>query len=126
MRDTREPWEIFFESWAERTQHVRRVTPIAGAGRVRSPAFGALDTARSRTEIYARDVLRWPRLEARLVAGFMALALIEWTRLDGEDRAALRAHLLAAQERGRTEAARGSSAAERLEATLSTQLQLAY
>lgn len=126
MPETREPWEVFFESWAERTPHVRRAFPVAGSGRVRSPAFLALDTARSRAEIYSRDVLRWPRLDARLAVGYMVLALIEWTRLDGEDRATLRGRLRDAQERGRAEAAQGLPAAERLEATLTTQLQLSF
>lgn len=118
----REPWEVFFESWAEQTRHVPRVSPIPPGERVRSPAFGALDTARRRAEVYARDVLRWPRMEARLAAGHLALSLLEWTRTDGEDRAELRARLRSAQEKGRTAAAQGPAALERLEGTLATQL----
>ncbi len=126
MPEEREPWEVFFESWAERTRHVPRVAPIPSVPSERSPGFGALDTARTRSEVYARNVLRWSRPEARLAAGHMALILLEWTRMDGEDRSALRARLRSAQERGRAEAVLGLAAVDRMEETLATQLQLAF
>lgn len=126
MPDHQEPWDVFFESWAEQTRHLRKVPPIAAPARERSPAFGALDTARKRAEAYARDVLRWPRLEAKLAAGHMALVLLEWIRMDGEDRSALRGRLHSAQERGRAEVVLGISAVDRMEETLSTQLHLSF
>lgn len=120
----REPHEVFQESWALRTAHLPRVSPISNVDRERSPAFRALEDARLRAEQYAKGVLGWPHLEAKLAAGQMAIVLMHWLRTDGEDREQLRQWLIAYQEKGRAEAVLGLAAVEKMEIMLTRQLEL--
>jgi hypothetical protein len=100
MGETKQPYDIFFETWKAEVVHLPRIL----AGPKGHPRLShALTAARSRSWIYAHNVLGWSEGEAMLACGYMALTLLHWLREDGGDWDLLRARLHASQERGRTE-----------------------
>lgn len=103
MERSREPWQVFFETWNAETVHLPPTTDAEGRARAAATLYHAMLSARSRAWLFARRVMGWSEKEALLASGHMAAALLHWVRTDGADRDLLRARLRASQERGRAE-----------------------
>jgi hypothetical protein len=100
MAESKQPCDVFFETWKAEVAHLQySLTGPEGHARLSH----ALTAARSRSWIYAHNVMGWSEGEAMLASGYMALALLHWLREDGADWELLKARLRASQERGRTE-----------------------
>lgn len=100
MADSKQPCDVFFDTWKAEVIHLQH--SLTGP-ESRARLSHALTAARSRSWIYAHNVIGWSEGEAMLASGYMALALLHWLREDGADWALLQARLHASQERGRTE-----------------------
>ena len=124
MEPSREPWQVFFETWNAETVHLPRATDAEGRARAAATLYHALLSARSRAWLFARRVLGWSEKEALLASGHMAASLLHWVRTDGVDRELLRARLRASQERGRAERTLGDfHAVARMEEVLAAQAE---
>ena len=91
MPETRFAADVFFAAWSEQTRHLPCVLPITELERARgaSAPMRAVDAATRETYAYLHTILGHTPAEARRACDRFVEVLVDWTRMDGRDRASL-------------------------------------
>jgi hypothetical protein len=110
-----QPHEVFFRAWSQELDQLLRRTRRDATAEL---SLQAMRIAQRRAETHARNLLRWPKREARLSSLQLSVAFLYWMRFDGSCHSLLRKWLESAQEIGRAQAALPESKVAEIEPRL--------